>query len=131
MQVAQLNGVSDCREPQVHPAPRCRETLRAGDWVIPSRANELVGTSALNLVGKVTCLSAPNLLELCLCADISVKLQTADVSQAARQVHMAHRGVAACLGVKRWLEMQGCLMGPRSLSRFALQALREMDSSPL
>ena len=85
----------------------------------------------LALVGKATCLSAPNLLELCLHTDISAKLQTADVSQAARQIHMAHSGVAACSGVKRWLEMQGCLMGCRSLSHFALQALRGMDSSPL
>ena len=37
--LAWINGPSDCRAPQIRPAPRCRETLRAGGWVIPSRAN--------------------------------------------------------------------------------------------
>lgn len=87
-----------------------------------------MGASALNLVGKVTCLSAPNLLELCLHTDISAELQTADVlGQPGRSVWPTEGWLSA----KCWREVQVCLTRCRPFSCFALQALREMDSSPL
>jgi len=74
----------------------------------PLQSKRVGGASAL--VAKVTCPSAPNLLEPRLRADASAKLQAGGVSQAAGQIPTGPGAVAACSGAKRWLGLRGCLM---------------------
>lgn len=110
-QVSQINGGSRCREAQTHSSPLCRETLRAGDRVIPPpRANAFgavpngwaLSVSSLSPAEEVTSLSALNLLDLHLLAVISAQLQPAGVfGQPDRSLWPAGGG----WGVKHCLEV--------------------------
>lgn len=82
------------------------------------RANELVGASALNLVGKVIFAHQPQISWVFVSS--RAFLQSYRLQAFLRQTHTAHG----------WPGVRGCLTGRRAVSCFTLQALREMDSSP-